>query len=153
MYIPAIRRVPSGKPGVIAFEIPSEFGTALSFLCKYQEVKKKRGAAPFYSLRLDVPFRPRTTGEHSQNTHFNGHVRQISAETGQPFEDVKKRVKQMALEFDYPALREDDGSYILDLWGMPQGISESDASVEDAKLLIDAVHMLADFLEIKLIEE
>ena len=39
--------------------------------------------------------RRRSTGYKSQNHHLNGHIQQIAMSTGQPFEDIKKYVKQM----------------------------------------------------------
>jgi len=124
----------------------------------YQEYKKqlleycveKRGG--FISLSLSPPKRPRSTGKGSQSHHFNGHCQQIATLTGQPFDDIKKFVKEQAIDRGYPLLEDDNGNMILDMWGNKQGISEADCTIEDCKHLIDQVHQLADEMDIKLEE-
>ena len=112
---------------------------------------EKRGG--FVSFQLSMPRRPRSTGYKSQSHHFNGHVQQISMETGQPFEDVKKFLKGQAVSQGYPMLTKDGGAPLLDLWGNVQGISEADSSVEECGILIDAAHQFAAEFGINLIEE
>jgi len=107
----------------------------------------------FYHVTVSKPRKPRTKGEKSQNHHINGHIQQIAIFTGQPFEDIKKRCKQVAVTRGYPILEDEAGTAITDLWGNVNGISEADASTEDASILIEAIHQLADELEIILREE
>jgi len=124
----------------------------------YQEYKKqlleycveKRGG--FISLSLSPPKRPRSTGKGSQSHHLNGHCQQIATIIGQPFEDIKKYVKQQAISMGYPILETENGDNLCDMWGNLFGISEADSTVEQCKLLIDQVHQLADELGIKLEE-
>ncbi len=94
----------------------------------------------------------RSTGDGSQSHHLNGHIQQIARETGQPFEDIKKYVKQQAISMGYP-IKEQFGNPVLDMWGNLTGISEADCSVSDCALLIDQAHLLAAELGIVLKEE
>ena len=112
---------------------------------------EKRGG--FISASYDLPRRPRSTGKGSQSAHFHGHVQSIAKDTGQPAEDVKKYLKQKAVDRGYPMLKNDDGTPCVDFWGFYQGISEADASVEDEIHLIEAAHQLASELDIILVEE
>jgi len=111
----------------------------------------KRGG--FVRFEISPPARKRTTGYKSQSHKFNGDVSTIATETGQPFADVKKYLKTIALDRGYPYLQNEDGSPQLDLWGNMQGISEADSTVEQCKLLIDTAHQFADEYQIKLVEE
>lgn len=125
-----------------------------------QEILKycfdKRGG--FVSFSLSAPKRPRSTGKGSQSHHFNGHVQQVATETGQPFESVKMFIKHEAITRGYPmlSLKDDEGDYtgvpLLDLYGNTQGISEADATVEEAILLIDEIHQFAAEYSIILVE-
>ena len=105
--------------------------------------------------RLHVLIEPepkaRTTGDYSQNHHLNGHIQQIAKITGQPFEDIKKYVKQQAITLGYP-MKTIAGNPVTDMWGQVVGISEKDATTEQCALLIESVHKLADDLDITLEE-
>ena len=106
----------------------------------------------YVTVRVSNVHRPRSVGEGSQNHHLNGHIQQISIETGNPFDVVKMEVKVRAIGMGYPMLT-DDGKTKEDIFGRPMGISESDASVEECALLIEAAHMLASELSIILEEK
>ncbi len=105
----------------------------------------------YVKVMITLPYKSRTTGEGSQNHHLNGHIQTIAQETGNDFDDVKKYVKQQAISAGYPMLMK-DGQIVLDMWGSPVGISESDCSSEECALLIDAAHRLAAELGIMLPE-
>lgn len=96
--------------------------------------------------------RRRSTGYKSQNHHLNGHIQQIAMSTGQPFEDIKKYVKQMAIDMGYPMLMR-FGQPVRDLWGNVMGISEADSTTDQCALLIESAHRLASELGIILQEE
>ena len=93
----------------------------------------------------------RTTGDYSQSHHLNGHIQQIAKATGQPFEDVKRFIKQRAITFGYP-IKTIAGNPVTDLWGQVVGISETDASTSECALLIECTHQLASELDITLEE-
>lgn len=106
----------------------------------------------FVTIKLSTPHRPRTTGDKSQNHHFNGHCQLISQLTGQPIDDVRRFIKARAVSRGYPMLGGWDGEPLLDMWGNIQGISEAYASVEQCKMLIDEVHQFAAEEGIALVE-
>jgi len=137
------------QDGRYSIEPPVGASRAFRDLLKFSF--EKRGG--FISASYDLPKRPRTTGSGSQSAHFHGHVQTIAMSTGQPAEDVKKWVKQKAIDRGYPMLKDSEGNPILDIWGFYQGISEADASVEDEIALIETAHQLAAELNITLIEE
>lgn len=95
--------------------------------------------------------RIRSTGPGSQGHHLNGHIQQIAMFTGQPFEDIKKYVKQRAIDMGYPMLKR-LGQPVVDLWGQPVGISEADSTTAECALLIEQTHILASELGIILRE-
>jgi hypothetical protein len=109
---------------------------------------------PYVTLTIETPKKPRSTGDGSQNHHLNGHIRQICEETGNEPDVVKLEVKYRAVVFlGYPIEKRPDGSDVLDIWGRPKGISESDSSVEECAKLIEMVHVLASELGIILRED
>ena len=95
--------------------------------------------------------RTRSTGDYSQSHHLNGHIQQIARATGQPFEDVKRYVKQRAISMGYP-IKMIAGNPVTDLWGQVVGISEADADSAQCSLLIECTHLLASELDITLEE-
>jgi hypothetical protein len=97
----------------------------------------------YASVTISRPRRIRSTGKGSQSHHLNGHIQQISAETGQPFADIKKYLKHEAITYGYPIMYNDKNEPLLDLWGEEQGTSETEASVEECALLIEEAHKLA----------
>lgn len=129
--------------GYLCFEIPNNPADkeGLKQVLSYCKDKKN----DYISVTLTPPRRPRSTGEHSQNHHLNGHIMQICAETGNDYETVKTAVKMIACEsFGYP---------YTELHGVivPQG--ESKASTAECAYLIEAAHLLAADLGIILKEE
>lgn len=146
VIIPACRvKYQDGK-----YSIEPPAGVSQAFRALLMYAHEKRGG--FISATYELPKRPRSTGKGSQSAHFHGHVQTIAMSTGQPADEVKKYLKQKAVDRGYPMLRDSLGP-ILDMWGLYQGISEADASVEDEKHLIEAAHQLAAELNIVLIEE
>ena len=129
--------------GYLCFEIPNNpaYKEGLRQVLSYCKDKRH----DYISVTLAPPRRPRSTGEHSQNHHLNGHIMQICAETGNDYETVKTAVKMIACEsFGYP---------YTELHGVivPQG--ESKASTAECAYLIEAAHLLAADLGIILKEE
>jgi hypothetical protein len=88
-------------------------------------------------------FKGRSTGKRSQNARINGHIQIICQETGNEFEAVKGYVKQNALGRGYP---------FVEFNGKVTPKSESEASSEEAKILIDVIEQLAAELDIILPE-
>jgi len=117
--------------GHLCFELPNNFvdKEGLRQVLSYCRDKKN----DYVSVTLTAPRRPRSTGDHSQNHHLNGHIMQICAETGNDYETVGYPYTEFL-------------SVIV-----PQ--SESRASVEECAYLIEAAHLLAADLGIILKEE
>ena len=108
-------------------------------------------------VSLESPFRPRTTGQKSQNHAINGIIQQICIETGQEFASTKEYIKSRAVEMGYPMLTKKvmkNGQIVeevvTDWYGNPRGISEADSSVEECAILIECAIMVASELGITL---
>lgn len=101
---------------------------------KSLEASLERLVGKYVTVKVSKPHRPRTTGEKSQNHHLNGHIQMIAMETGNDFETVKEVVKQRAISMGYP---------FRTYKGLVVPYSESEASVEECAILIEAAHMLA----------
>ena len=129
--------------GHLCFEIPNNpvDKEGLRQILSYCRDKKN----DYISVTLTPPRRPRSTGDHSQNHHLNGHIMQICADTGNDYETVKTAVKMIACEsFGYP---------YAEFQGVIVPQSESKASTEECAYLIEAAHLLAADLGIILKEE
>ena len=127
----------SGK-GLI---IPEDFKPAFYDIIKY--CTEKRGG--YMRLVLSPPFKHRSTGEKSQNHHINGHVQQISNYTGEDFDIIKSEAKRKAIKRGYPIR--------VDLFGNTVALSETEIDSTQAGYLIETLHEIADFLNIRLREE
>jgi len=145
--LPAVLRVPTGRKDQVAFELPEYSRASVWRLLK--KAHKKHGG--YVKLTIELIRRSRTTGKHSQNAHFNGHCQQIAMETGNSFGAVKMHMKRLACSRGYPTETVDIEGVPIDEEPIP--ISEADATVEDCKHLIDAVHQFADEWGIRLVEE
>jgi hypothetical protein len=106
--------------------------------------KKMSGSLDQVRLRIEKPFKPRTTGKNSQNAHLNGHIQQICQETGEDFDATKIEIKRRAIKRGY--------GFKTALGGDPVPKSESRASTIECGYLIDEAHEVAAFLNIRLIE-
>lgn len=141
IIIPATKRVRTGFDDIITVEIPEMFRHSVWGLCHDAALKSN----DFLQVRLGLPRRPRTTGWNSQNHHINGHIQQITIETGNSFSAVKERMKELAIDRGYPIETLPDGSV------KPQ--SEAELDTVQAGYLIDTIHQFAAEWGIKLIEE
>ena len=88
-------------------------------------------------------YRRRTTGKHSQNSHCWGHAQQIGAEIG---EDAREVLRDACLRTpDYPTA-------VSKLTGQPVPKSTSEATTVEAAAVIETLHRIAAFLNIRLEE-
>ena len=99
----------------------------------------------YVRVTVKPPYKPRTTGDGSQNHHLNGHIIQICNVTGYDYETIKYCIKMIAVEqMDYPF--ETIAGHVI-----PK--RESDSDTQECGLLIEASHMLASQLGIILRED
>ena len=128
--------------GRIAFEPPADAGAGENIKRELRKCRDKHN--DYVLLTIQPPKKPRTTGEHSQNHHLNGHIMQICNETGNSYGAIKYCVKMLAVEeMGYPY-------ELVDGHICPQG--ETDCSTEECAKLIEAAHVLAADLGIILQE-
>ncbi len=125
---------------------PADSKPSFNALCK--EAKRVRNG--FVTIKVTGPRRYKSTGNNSQNSLFHDNINQIALETGNEFGTVKEYCKSKAVSMGYPHKSNPDGDRLFDLYGEPVGISFADATVEDAKIAIEATIMLAAELGIRL---
>lgn len=122
-------------------KIPDDFKQTFHDLIDFCNNKR----CGYMRLVLSPPFKHRSTGEKSQNHHINGHVQQITNYTGEEFDRIKEEAKRRAFKRGYPKR--------IDLFGNTVPVSETVIDSEQAGYLIESLHEIADFLNIKLREE
>lgn len=128
--------------GRVAFVPPTDPGARENIKRELGKCRDKNNG--YVLVTLQPPKRPRTTGEHSQNHHLNGHIMQICNETGNSYDAIKYCVKMLAVEeMSYPY-------EIIDGHIWPKG--ESESSTDECNLLIEAAHVWAAHHGIILIE-
>lgn len=128
--------------GRVAFIPPADSGARAAIKHELHKCRDKHNG--YVLLTLQPPKEPRTTGEGSQNHHLNGHIMQISNETGNSYNAVKDEIKRIAVEnMGYPY-------ELVNGHIHPQG--ESESSTDECAKLIEAAHVLAADLGIILQE-
>lgn len=128
--------------GRVAFVPPTDPGARENIKRELGKCRNKNNG--YVLVTLQPPKRPRTTGEHSQNHHLNGHIMQICNKTGNSYDVIKYCVKMIAVEqmgYPYKTI----AGHIV-----PQ--PESESSTDECALLIEAAHILAAQLSIILQE-
>lgn len=136
LKLPNLKRIRTGDPSVISFELPERY------LPAYRELIKCH--PDYLDVEIGPHRKPRTTGAYSQNKHINGHIQQIANETGNDFDTVKLYCKTEALALNYPF---DTINGRVFPW------SETRIDTIQAGYLIDSIHRLAAEMAILLIEE
>ena len=111
------------------------------------KVKERLGLmTPYrlYNVNIEAYRKPRTTGPRSQCNHINGHVQQISEESGHDFSEIKWLAKMRAIKRGYPY-----DTVLGDVvpW------SEARLNTDQAAHLIDELHAIADELGLILREQ
>jgi len=120
--------------------IPDEYKSTFTGLLKY--CNDKRGG--YMRIQISPPFKHRSTGEKSQNHHINGHCQQIANETGEDFDIIKLEAKRKAIKRGYPIR--------TNIFGDAVPESETEIDSIHAGYLIESLHEIADFLDIRLKE-
>ena len=106
-------------------------------------LEKKGG---YLTCTVELPKRPRTTGEGSQNSHIHGHCGNIAEQLNMDKEHVYEAIKRMAVgTFGYP-------TWLNPMDGKEEPLPQHYASVEQASLLIEMCHHFADSNRLWLME-
>ena len=95
-------------------------------------------------IRASLPKKPRTTGYKSQNHHAWGHAQQIAESVGDYKDDIMAHAKMRAVSHGYPTRKTMFGDIVP--------ISEKEASTVEAGYIIDELHIIASFANVKLKE-
>ena len=128
--------------GHIAFDLPQDAGAREAIRRELERCRDKNN--DYVLVTIQSPRKPRTTGEHSQNHHLNGHIMQICNETQNSYNAVKDEIKRIATEeMGYP---------YEEINGHIHPIGESESSTDECAKLIEAAHVLAADLGIILQE-
>ena len=128
--------------GHIAVDLPQDAGAREAIRRELERCRDKNN--DYVLVTIQPPRKPRTTGEHSQNHHLNGHIMQICNETQNSYNAVKDEIKRIATEemgFPYEEIN-----------GHIHPIGESESSTDECAKLIEAAHVLAADLGIILQE-
>jgi len=141
IIIPAAKRVNTKSKLYTAYELPEFVRDYYWMMVKEHEDK----GIHFEKLKISRPFRPRSTGKHSQNHRINGFIQQICVATGYEFEVMKYYLKKKAIRRRYPFTTDPDGTAVP--------VSEAKISVEQASLLIEEIEQFAAENGIHLIED
>lgn len=99
----------------------------------------------FVKLELSPPYKDRSTGRGSQNSHIWGHIQQIANFTGYDIDDVEDYAKLKAVALGYPYKTNP-------LTGEIKPASMKTINTIEAGYLIETLHRLASELEIELDE-
>ena len=89
-----LKRSKTGRTDLIAFEVPTNLRGAL-----LKEIQK---SPDFLSVQIGRPYKPRTTGDMSQNHKIAALINLITDETGYTYDEVKMQAKFNAIRQDYP---------------------------------------------------
>jgi len=100
----------------------------------FDNLLKQKGVN-FYSIVLDRPHKPRTTGRKSQNHAINGYIQQICNFTGDDFAYLKYQLKFKAIGRGYPCR--------TNIHGDPVPFSESEIDTIQAGYLIETIQQEA----------
>ena len=123
----------------VAFEKPEkQFQEKINHIL--QLCDKKGG---YVSVSIEPPYRPRTTGDKSQNNLFWLLATRISQETGMDIREVERSLKEKAINKGYPY-------HINKITGKPEGDSMTKINTVQMSYLIDTTYEVIAFLGIVL---
>ena len=95
-----------------------------------------------HTFKFEKYYKPKSTGKNSQNSHCWGHAQTIANEIG---EDPREVVREACLRTpEYPSSMNKLGKVTPKPW--------SKATTKEAGPVIETLHRIAAFLDIKLIE-
>ena len=139
-------RIRTFSPAVMSFGIPEPYRPFWADL-----IKKGVPKGDVYTLKVGLPFIPRSTGYRSENSHTHGHYADIAeqlsnAKVTYTPEEIGRSLKVMAMKEGYwPSKKDIDGNTVIDpITRQLEPMSEADSSMGWAAKLIEYVHGWAD---------
>jgi len=143
-----LKRIPTGRPDLISFELPADYKQEYAYL-----VKKAETTNDYWRASLEPWRNKRSTGAHSQNSHFNGHIQQIVEYTGDDFAVMKRYIKRYCFGQGLRMKTGAEGKILYSFTdGEPIPISEADMTTQECSWCIEACHLIAAELGIILRE-
>ena len=100
--------------------------------------------ADYVKVTFEPPYKPRSTGKGSQNSHAWGHCTQIARELGMDLYEVEYIAKVRAIKRGYP---------VTTTLGIPVPKSQADINTLECSYLIEEYHQIAAEAGIILTEE
>ena len=132
----------SHKDGTLLLSV-ADFGVRAMLKGLVELCEKKYGG--YVRMDMSPPYRPRSTGQNSQNNLIWKLITVIANETGNELEDVEIAVKERALKRGYPYRQNK-------LTGKPIPASMATINTVEASMLIEELYQLAAEYEINLDE-
>lgn len=135
---------------IVCYVEPKENGLFLKYpslsvkselLHLWEGVKDKYNG--FMTLTLDKPYKPRTTGEGSQNNLFWKLVQIICNEIGEDPKEIEREIKLKAIAKGYPY-------HVSKITGEPIPESMTKINTVEMSYLIDTAYEIIAFLGIRL---
>ena len=132
----------SHKDGMLLLSV-SDYGVRAMLKGLADLCENKYGG--YVRLEMSPPYRPRTTGENSQNNLIWRLITIIAQETGNELDDVESAVKERAIKRGYPYR-------VNKMTGRPVPASMATITTVEAGHLIDELYALAAEMEISVEE-
>jgi hypothetical protein len=126
------KRIRTGRSDMLSLEIPPTIRDRLAEMVRKSDAKH----AGFLTVSFELPHRPRTTGEHSQNNLIHGWCRAIALALGYDEPMVYEAMKRMAVGNGYPTWQNP-----LDGKEEPRPMHYS--SVEEASIVSQTIEVFA----------
>ena len=139
-YTITLKRVE--QRGVISFLPPDEEGAQERIKEVLRRCRDKHG--DYVKVTFEPPYKPRSTGAKSQNSHAWGHCTQIARVLGMDLYEVEYIAKVRAIKRGYP---------VSTTLGIPVPKSQADINTLECSYLIEEYHQIAAENGIMLTEE
>ena len=139
-YTITLKRVE--QRGVISFLPPDEEGARERIREVLRRCRDKY--SDYVKVTFEPPYKPRTTGKGSQNSHAWGHCTQIARALGMDLYEVEYIAKVRAIKRGYP---------VVMTLGIPVPKSQADIDTLECGYLIEEYHQIAAEAGIILTEE
>ena len=138
----AIMRIESysHKDGILVLSV-NDYGVRANILGLVEWCQKRYGS--FIKLEMSPPYKPRSTGQNSQNNLIWKLITVIAECTGNELADVEEAAKERAIKRGYPFHQNK-------ITGKPVPASMSTINTVEAGYLIDELYQIANEYEVRL---